>query len=245
MTKYAFCIPGAFPSLNDWLKKDRQAVAQDKAQGEERVLSAIDGETVKPPMFRNRVQVTITAYEPNHMRDWDNVFSVIDKIVLDALERAEIIRRDSQRYVLPTIHIGEIDPANPRIEVEVESIPLSESETWEAIYEDEGGLGYYLRQSEEDLYLDAIQDERLVRYLEQEDADLEAEMEAAEMETLEQEAAEMEALEQEAADIALCEEDYFEDVVRREWLENCRRHGDAMMEERLLLAYLPEDDPFD
>jgi Holliday junction resolvase RusA-like endonuclease len=67
----------------------------------------------------NRVDITITWYEPNAKRDIDNI-STGAKFILDGLVKAGTIPDDSQRYINSIVHRFEIDRENPRVEVEIE-----------------------------------------------------------------------------------------------------------------------------
>lgn len=73
-------------------------------------------------MFIDPVEVSAIFYEPNRKRDVDNVTGGGFKLILDALQEAEVIKRDSQAYVKAVSGIVRCDPARPRVEVTVREI---------------------------------------------------------------------------------------------------------------------------
>lgn len=70
----------------------------------------------------NKVDITITWYEPNTRRDIDNISGGGTKFLLDGLVKAGTIKDDSQRYVKSIRHVFGVDRENPRVEAEISEI---------------------------------------------------------------------------------------------------------------------------
>lgn len=73
----------------------------------------------KNQTFQKKVNIRIHFYEPNERRDEDNVMAGGMKVILDALQKLNIIKNDSQKYVhvVPEVFV---DRKNPRIEIDIE-----------------------------------------------------------------------------------------------------------------------------
>jgi Holliday junction resolvase RusA-like endonuclease len=67
----------------------------------------------------NRVDITITWYEPNAKRDPDNITGG-QKFILDGLVTAGVIQGDTQKYINSIKHLWGVDRENPRVEVQIE-----------------------------------------------------------------------------------------------------------------------------
>ena len=65
------------------------------------------------------IDIKIIWYEPNAKRDPDNIMAAA-KFILDGLSRAGTIPDDSQKYIHSVLHKIEVDPKNPRVEIEIE-----------------------------------------------------------------------------------------------------------------------------
>lgn len=120
MNKQTLIIKGRFPSLNDYVSKERTnrfVAAKMKREETERVWwSCSQLKPVKEP-----VAIHFRWYEPNRRRDIDNIrFGA--KFILDGLVNAEIISDDSQRYVKRLSDEVLIDKDNPRVEVDIQCI---------------------------------------------------------------------------------------------------------------------------
>jgi Holliday junction resolvase RusA-like endonuclease len=117
-----FDIPGRLPGLNeiiDAAKKGKRGY-QPYAIMKEQYTSKIALIAKMLPQFQ-RVNITITWYEPNIKRDPDNIMAG-QKFILDSLVKAGVIHDDSQKYINSIIHKFEVDRQNPKVEVEVEEI---------------------------------------------------------------------------------------------------------------------------
>ena len=75
-------------------------------------------------MYLNPIRVTYTYY-PASNRKYDsmNVASIIDKFLMDALVKSDVIRDDNYKLVLwPNFIHGGVDRDNPRCDVSIEEI---------------------------------------------------------------------------------------------------------------------------
>lgn len=112
--------PGRLPGLNEIIKAAKQGRGkyQPYAIMKEQYTSDIGWLAKKLPAY-NRVDITITWYEPNRRRDPDNVVGGT-KFIMDGLVAGGAIRDDSQRYINSIAHRFELDRENPRVEINVE-----------------------------------------------------------------------------------------------------------------------------
>ncbi len=112
-------IEGRFPSLNDYVDAERlnryRGAAMKRTQTE-RVQAAAIAQGL--PRFAGPVAVRFLWVEPNRRRDLDNV-AFAKKFVLDGLVAAGVLEGDGQRHVVALQDCFEVDPANPRVMVEV------------------------------------------------------------------------------------------------------------------------------
>ena len=112
--------PGRLPGLNEIIDAAKQGRGkyQPYAQMKDRYTSEIGWLAKKLPRY-NRVDITITWYEPNRRRDIDNITGGGTKFILDGLVVGGAIKDDSQRYINSIAHQFEVDRENPRVEIEV------------------------------------------------------------------------------------------------------------------------------
>lgn len=68
-----------------------------------------------------RAEIKIICYEPNKRRDPSNVRAGAEKIILDALQNAKIIKNDNWQWLEDTPASVELDRKNPRVEIEIRS----------------------------------------------------------------------------------------------------------------------------
>ena len=115
--------PGRLPGLNEIIKAAKQGRGkyQPYAIMKERYTSDIGWLAKKLPAYE-RVDITITWYEPNRRRDIDNITGGGTKFIMDGLVAGGVIKDDSQRYVNSILHNFEVDKENPRIEIEIEEV---------------------------------------------------------------------------------------------------------------------------
>lgn len=115
-------IFGRLPGVNDWQNANRHnrykgaALVED---AKERVMSCAIYQGIKP--FRRPVKVRIQWYEPNRMRDIDNIHGGV-KWILDGFRACGILEDDSQQHVTSIEHEVLLDPPDPRIVVYVSEV---------------------------------------------------------------------------------------------------------------------------
>ena len=127
-----FVIYGKLPGLNDYTKANRTvrklkngkifslgSVMKKKNQeniNKYIVFALSKGELEK--VDRYPIGLTIKWYEPNNLRDIDNI-TFGTKFILDSMVCMGIIENDSRKYVDSIEHSVFMDKDNPRIEVEI------------------------------------------------------------------------------------------------------------------------------
>lgn len=111
--------PGRLPGLNEIIDAAKRS-PYEYAKMKDRYTSEIGWLAKKLPRYE-RVNITITWYEPNMRRDPDNVMAG-QKFILDGLVRGGAIKDDSQRYINSIIHRFEVDRENPRVEIEIQEV---------------------------------------------------------------------------------------------------------------------------
>lgn len=117
----SFTIKGRFPSLNEYINACRRNVylANQMKQKYTRTAMVHARETKVKLSIEYAVIVKIAYYEPNSKRDIDNISSFGNKVILDGIVKAGMLKNDSQRYICGIINSVNIDKENPRIEVSV------------------------------------------------------------------------------------------------------------------------------
>lgn len=127
-----FVIYGKLDDLNKFIKANRTvrklkngknfslgSVMKNKNQEKINkyiVFALSKGELEK--VDRYPISLTIKWYEPNNMRDIDNI-TFGTKFILDSMVFMGIIENDSRKYVDSIEHVVCTDKDNPRIEVEI------------------------------------------------------------------------------------------------------------------------------
>lgn len=107
-------------------RRNRYAGAQMKKNMENWIKEAIRKQLkteAKPkanqkPVFQKPVKVTFKWFEPDKRRDLDNV-CFAKKFILDSLVSMNVIKTDGWKGVAGFTDEFAVDPANPRIEVEI------------------------------------------------------------------------------------------------------------------------------
>jgi Holliday junction resolvase RusA-like endonuclease len=121
-----FEIPGHLPGTNEIIDAAKKKARNYK---EYAMMKAENTELVawlaKKLSKYNRINLTITWYEPNEKRDPDNIMGG-QKFILDGLVRAGTIPDDSRKYIGSITHRFETDRNNPRVEVEIEEVDRGE-----------------------------------------------------------------------------------------------------------------------
>lgn len=116
-------IPGTFPSLNEFIDANRtrrgnwSAGNQMKQESQERIIWFVCFQSRKkltPPVF-----IRYHFFEPNRRRDLDNISGFFHKIFQDALVEAGLLKNDNWKYISGMSDEYDVDPENPRVEVEI------------------------------------------------------------------------------------------------------------------------------
>jgi Holliday junction resolvase RusA-like endonuclease len=123
-----FEIPGRLPGTNEIIDAAKKKARNYK---EYAVMKAENTDMVawivkQLPKY-NKINLTITWYEPNEKRDPDNIMGG-QKFIFDGLVRAGTISDDSRKYIGSITHRFGTDRKNPHIEVEIEEVEKSETE---------------------------------------------------------------------------------------------------------------------
>ena len=110
--RYEFEIPGTLPTLNEYVNRERAnryAAASMKKQAQKRIRECMEN----PPRFKGYVEVEISWYRPDMRCDKDNV-AFAKKFILDALQEAGVIRKDSWKLCTPYDVGFMVNRQNPR-----------------------------------------------------------------------------------------------------------------------------------
>ena len=114
------CIPGRFPSLNDYIdaeRRNKHIAAKIKRDETQRVADLAANSDMQT--FDNPVMVRFVWIEPNSRRDADNV-AFAKKFIIDGLVNAGILKGDSRKYVTGFIDdFFKPDKDNPRVLVNI------------------------------------------------------------------------------------------------------------------------------
>lgn len=109
-----FSIPGVLPTLNQYSAKERihrQAAAQLKRETQAMIREHIRAHKVPP--FDKHVYVGFIWVRPDARSDKDNV-TFAKKFILDALQEAGVIKRDSWKLCSPYDLGYAVNKRNPR-----------------------------------------------------------------------------------------------------------------------------------
>lgn len=123
-------IPGVFPSLNEFIAANRVRRG-DWSKGND--MKQTDQEIIKTYLrkarsmgFQSRLHppviLNFTFYEPSRRRDPDNITGYFKKVFCDALVESGMLKNDNWVHIAGFSDRFECDPANPRIEVEIEEM---------------------------------------------------------------------------------------------------------------------------
>lgn len=110
---YKLEIPGTLPTLNEYVNKERTnrfAAAKIKKDTQEYIRSFIP---FGSPQFNGAVVVSFRWVRPDMRSDKDNV-AFAKKFILDALQEAEIIEKDSWKLCTPYDIGFAVNKQNPR-----------------------------------------------------------------------------------------------------------------------------------
>ncbi len=117
--RHIFEIPGTLPTLNEYVNRERAnryAAAALKKKAQQQVIASIRSDA---PRFAGDVTVWFTWIRPDMRCDKDNV-AFAKKFILDALQAAGVIKKDSWKLCTPYDAGFAVNKKNPRTIVEIE-----------------------------------------------------------------------------------------------------------------------------
>lgn len=116
-------IEGRLKGLNDYTAACRRNkyVGAKMKKDCEKIVSDHILEQLNGVRYEKTVRLAFRWYEPNKMRDLDNI-CFAKKFILDALVDNEVIKTDGWRGVIGFTDQFFIDKDNPRIEVDIEEV---------------------------------------------------------------------------------------------------------------------------
>lgn len=120
LAPYRLTIPRRLPGLNEYTdanRASRQKGAKMKRENQELVMWYI-AQQLRQIHIEKPVFLLFTFYEPNRMRDRDNVSSFARKIIQDALVKFGTLQDDGWAHVTGYMDRFHVDKENPRIVVE-------------------------------------------------------------------------------------------------------------------------------
>ncbi|MDR0886968.1 MAG: hypothetical protein LBN22_11590 [Clostridiales Family XIII bacterium] len=114
-------IKGRLTDLNTYIKLCKQqkgaySPANDKKQEEQFLIRMYAKQQKIQPIKSYPVRFTFAWYDADERRDIDNV-AFAKKFILDALQEAGILAKDSRKYVTGFQDKFYVDRTNPRVEV--------------------------------------------------------------------------------------------------------------------------------
>lgn len=117
-----FVIPGHLPSMNEIIDmaKNHPFSYRDMKRDYTDLVVIYAKKSKLPEM--GRVNIRITWHCQTMRQDKDNVSAGI-KFILDGLQAAGVIKKDSWKLIGTIEHVFEIDRKEPRIEVELVEAP--------------------------------------------------------------------------------------------------------------------------
>lgn len=116
---FSFEIPGTLPSLNKYIDDERTirySASRLKNRVQDEIKQRIPADA---PHFKGAVVVRFTWIRPDMRTDKDNV-AFAKKFILDALQEAHVISRDSWKLCTPYDAAFLINRDNPRTIVSIE-----------------------------------------------------------------------------------------------------------------------------
>lgn len=116
--EFSFEIPGELPTLNPYVNSERSnrfAAATMKRDVQERICACIPDDA---PRFPGHVTVWFDWIRADMRSDKDNV-AFAKKFILDALQQAGVIKKDSWKLCTPYDRKFAVNKANPRTVVTV------------------------------------------------------------------------------------------------------------------------------
>lgn len=114
LMRHRFSIPGTLPTLNEYVTKERTnrfMAAKAKREAQDYIEWAIKASHV--PAFTDHVYIGFVWIRPDARSDKDNV-TFAKKFILDALQEADVIKRDSWKLCTPYDLGYAVNKRNPR-----------------------------------------------------------------------------------------------------------------------------------
>ena len=111
-------LEGSLPAINEIIANSKthwSKYSRIKKNNTSVVALACLSQRIKP--IEKSVKILFSHYCKNKRRDPDNVAGGSQKIILDGLVKAEILKNDTFEFVNSLHHEFELDKKNPRIEV--------------------------------------------------------------------------------------------------------------------------------
>lgn len=118
---YSFSIPGTLPTLNEYVSVERTnrfAAAKLKRTTQERIVALLLAD--KAPFIEGHTYVSFGWVRPDMRSDKDNV-AFAKKFILDALQEAGVIARDSWKLCTPIDTGFMVNKENPRVVVVIDT----------------------------------------------------------------------------------------------------------------------------
>lgn len=115
---WSFEIPGKLPTLNEYVQQERSnryKAAKLKRETQELIMAAIPPDH---PHFHGHVFIYFGWIRPDARADKDNV-AFAKKFILDALQDATVIKRDSWKLATPYDQAFMVNRSNPRTVVTI------------------------------------------------------------------------------------------------------------------------------
>lgn len=113
--KQLIFIHDTFPSLNDYIEKERiHRLAGAKMKGEQ--TDRVAWQVKKMGKFTKPVTIHFRWHEINRKRDPDNIIFA-KKFVLDGLVVAGVLPNDTQKYIKGFYESIVINPSKPGVEI--------------------------------------------------------------------------------------------------------------------------------
>lgn len=117
-------LPGSLPGLNEYIQAERahrQKGAALKRDAQELIEWEISQQIDRP--LREPVTMHYHWVERDRRRDKDNISSMGRKLIQDAMVAMEVLKNDGWSNIAGFSDTFDVDPDNPRIEIEIEEAP--------------------------------------------------------------------------------------------------------------------------
>lgn len=150
----SFVIPWTLPGMNEYTAAknySRYCGHAFKKDVEEGILACLRTSVPTGTVFNHKVRVDILFVEKDRRRDYDNIRAGT-KFILDALQKAGILRGDGQKYVYPPKDVFAVDKERPRVEVTLTpdlDCPLSVRKVKQKLPMDDGEIRRVYRSAKD------------------------------------------------------------------------------------------------